>query len=76
MITGMNVRAGAKIAPAYMLTLYGAYITQNFSDRLNSLTMTDNLGFEADLLVIELDYSVGLVELPPSGASLTLWIGW
>jgi len=76
MITGMNVQAGAKIAPAYMLTLDGADITQNFSDRLINLTMTDNRGFEADQLDIELDDSDGLVELPPRGASLTLWLGW
>jgi phage protein D len=76
MITGMNVQAGAKIAPAFMLTLDGADITQNFSDRLIGLTMTDNRGFEADQLDIELDDADGLVELPPRGASLTLWLGW
>ncbi|EOZ8582901.1 phage late control D family protein, partial [Enterobacter hormaechei] len=54
MITGLNVQAGAQIAPAFMLTLDGDDITQNFSDRLISLTMTDNRGFEADQLDIEL----------------------
>jgi phage protein D len=72
----MNVLAGARIAPAYMLTLDGTDITQNFSDRLIGLTMTDNRGFEADQLDIELDDTDGLVELPPRGASLTLWLGW
>jgi phage protein D len=72
----MNVQAGARIAPAYMLTLDGTDITQNFSDRLIGLTMTDNRGFEADQLDIELDDADGLVELPPRGASLTLWLGW
>lgn len=76
MITGMNVQAGARIAPAYMLTLDGTDITQNFSGRHISLTMTDNRGFEADQLDIELDDTDGLVELPPRGASLTLWLGW
>ncbi|QMM53891.1 phage late control D family protein [Enterobacter sp. RHB15-C17] len=76
MITGMNVQAGARIAPAYMLTVDGTDITQNFSDRLIGLTMTDNRGFEADQLDIELDDADGLVELPPRGASLTLWLGW
>ncbi|MFP1451826.1 hypothetical protein ACLB1N_05165 [Escherichia coli] len=51
-------------------------ITQNFSDRLIGLTMTDNRGFEADQLDIALDDTDGLVELPPRGASLTLWLGW
>lgn len=76
MITGMNIQVGARVAPAYMLTLDGADITQNFSDRLIGLTMTDNRGFEADQLDIALDDTDGLVELPPRGASLTLWLGW
>lgn len=76
MITGMTIQAGARIAPDFMLTLGGADITQNFSDRLIGLTMTDNRGFEADQLDIELDDTDGLVELPPRGASLTLWLGW
>lgn len=76
MITGMNIQTGARIAPDFMLTLDGADISQNFSNRLIGLTMTDNRGFEADQLDIELDDSDGLVELPPRGASLTLWLGW
>ncbi|MFK0369834.1 phage late control D family protein [Enterobacter sichuanensis] len=76
MITGMDIHAGAKIAPAFMLTLDGADITQIFSDRLISLTMTYNRGFEADQLDIELDDTDGLVELPPRSAKLTLWLGW
>lgn len=76
MITGMNIQAGARVAPAYMLTLDGEDITQNFSDRLIGLTMTDNRGFESDQLDIALDDTDGLVELPPRGASLTLWLGW
>lgn len=52
------------------------HIAQNFSDRIIGLTMTDNRGFEADQLDIELDDADGLVELPPRGASLTLWLGW
>ncbi|WP_370605140.1 phage late control D family protein [Citrobacter braakii] len=76
MITGMNIQAGARVAPAYMLTLDGEDITQHFSDRLIGLTMTDNRGFEADQLDIALDDTDGLVELPPRGASLTLWLGW
>lgn len=76
MISGIKIEAGACIAPAFMLTLDGNDITQNFSDRLIGLTMADNRGFEADQLDIELNDSDGLVELPPRGASLTLWLGW
>ncbi len=76
MITGMNIQAGAKIAPAFMLKLDNEDITQDFSNRLISLTMTDNRGFEADQLDIELDDIDGQIALPPRGATLTLWLGW
>lgn len=76
MITGMDIQAGAKIAPAFMLKLDNEDITQDFSDRLISLTMTDNRGFEADQLDIELDDTDGQIALPPRGATLTLWLGW
>ncbi|GEM_PF-78416 len=76
MITGMNIQAGIKIATAFMLKQDNEDITQDFSDRLINLTMTDNRGFEADQFDIELDDRDGLVELPPRGAKLTLWLGW
>lgn len=76
MITGMTIDAGASLAPAFMLTMNSKDITSNFSDRLISLTMTDNRGFEADQLDIELDDTDGKVELPLRGAVLTLWLGW
>jgi len=76
MITGLTIDAGASLAPAFMLTLNSQDITRNFYDRLISLTMTDNRGFEADQLNIELDDTDGKVELPQRGAVLTLWLGW
>ena len=76
MITGMTLQAGACIAPDFMLAFGKDDITEVFRERLISLTMTDNNGFEADQLDIELDDSDGLVELPPRGASLSLWLGW
>lgn len=76
MITGMDIQAGAKIAPAFMLKLDNEDITQDFSNRLISLTMTDNRGFEADQLDIELDDTDGQIAMPPRGATLTLWLGW
>ena len=47
-----------------MLTLNNQDITRNISDRLISLSLSDNLGFEANQLDIELDDSDGLIELP------------
>ncbi|CFW68338.1 TPA: phage late control D family protein [Yersinia enterocolitica] len=67
---------GTQIAPAFMLTLGGHDITANLSRRLVSLTMTDNRGFEADQLDIELDDSDGLVAMPARGAVLSLFLGW
>ncbi|HHA1905057.1 TPA: phage late control D family protein [Enterobacter asburiae] len=76
MITEMNIRAGGKIAPDFMLKLDDRDITQNFSPRLISLTMTDKRGLEADQLDIQLDDSDGLLDLPARGARLSLWLGW
>ncbi|HCT5170176.1 TPA: phage late control D family protein [Enterobacter cloacae] len=76
MITEMNIRAGEKIAPDFMLKLNGRDITQNFSHRLIRLTMTDNRGLEADQVDIELDDSDDLLDLPARGAFITLWLGW
>ena len=76
MITEMNIRAGGKIAPDFMLKLDDRDITQNVSPRLISLSMTDKRGLEADQLDIQLDDSGGLLTLPARGATLTLWLGW
>lgn len=76
MIAEMNIRAGGKIAPDFMLKLDDRDITQNFSHRLISLIMTDKRGLEADQLVIQLDDSDGLLDLPARGARLSLWLGW
>ncbi|PBI79735.1 hypothetical protein A9993_08280 [Rahnella victoriana] len=76
MITGMTLDAGAKLAPAFMLTQAGNDITQDISARLLSLTLTDNRGFEADQLDIELDDSDGQVIMPARGAVLSLFLGW
>ncbi|MEH5890359.1 phage late control D family protein [Enterobacter roggenkampii] len=73
MLTG---NAGGVRTPAYMLTINSRDITGNISDRLINMTLTDNRGFEADQLDIELNDADGLVELPIRGAVLTLFIGW
>jgi phage protein D len=67
---------GSTLTPAYMLKIESRDITGNISDRLISLTMTDNRGFEADQLDLELNDADGRVVLPVRGAVLTLWLGW
>ena len=54
----------------------GADITQRIEKRLISLTLTDNRGFEADQLDIELDDADGQLQLPRRGVQLTLALGW
>ncbi|MGO2972084.1 MAG: phage late control D family protein [Hafnia alvei] len=76
MMTSMPIAAGADITPAFMLTLGGDDITDNLSHRLLSLTMTDNRGFEADQLDIELDDRDGQLSMPARGAVLSLFLGW
>ncbi|ELY5817000.1 phage late control D family protein [Cronobacter turicensis] len=68
--------AGAGMTPAYMLRINTKDITTVISERLLSLTLTDNRGFEADQLDIELDDADGQLELPIRGAVLTLFMGW
>lgn len=67
---------GSTLTPAYMLKIESRDITGNISDRLMSLTMTDNRGFEADQLDLELNDADGRVVLPVRGAVLSLWLGW
>lgn len=76
MLTGMTLDTGANMAPTFMLTLNNQDITRNISERLISLSLSDNRGFEADHLDIELDDSDGLIELPTRGAVLSLFLGW
>ncbi|MBC3249287.1 phage late control D family protein [Serratia fonticola] len=76
MMPGVTLDAGAKVAPAFMLTMQGKDITQNISPRLLSLSLVDNRGFEADQLDIELDDTDGQVMMPVRGAVLSLLLGW
>lgn len=76
MLDALNHYAGGAQTPAYMLSVNSKDITGNISDRLKSLTLTDNRGFEADQLDIELDDADGRVELPLRGAVLSLSLGW
>ena len=73
---GMHVGAGAQMSPDFMLTVNAKDITSNVRPRLMSLTLTDNRGFEADQLDIELDDSDGLLAMPERGAIITLHLGW
>ncbi|MDE3738572.1 phage late control D family protein [Pseudomonas resinovorans] len=62
--------------PLYRLTVNGRDITADITERLISLTLTDNRGPEADQLDIELSDHDGLLAIPPRGAALQVWLGW
>lgn len=66
----------AHARPAWTLSVDGADITAKIAARLASLTLTDNHGFEADQLDIDLDDSDGKLDLPPRGALIRLALGW
>lgn len=72
--SGMSVR-GSKI-PAFRVEVQDKDVTQTMDTRLLNLTLTDNRGFEADQLEIELDDADGQVMMPRRGAVLTVAIGW
>lgn len=76
MITNVAMPAGVLIAPDFSLSLQEKDITQNIRKRLISLSLTDNRGFEADQLDIELDDSDGMMVMPQRNAVLALSLGW
>lgn len=75
-ISGLPVQMGARLTPDFMLTVNSKDVTANMRDRLISLTLSDNRGFEADQLDIELDDADGQLAMPVRGAVVTLFLGW
>lgn len=66
----------AKTTPAFAVSIDQKDITQKLEGRLISLTITDNRGFEADMLDICLDDTDGKLQLPRRGAVLKVSLGW
>ncbi|MGE7094738.1 phage late control D family protein [Pseudomonas fulva] len=69
-------RDSAYGVPAFRLNVDGKDIARLISPRLMSLDLTDNRGLEADQLSITLSDHDGLLEIPPKGAVVKLWLGW
>lgn len=63
-------------SPAFSIVIEGKDVTTVLDTRLMSLTLTDNRGFEADQLDMELDDADGLIALPRRGAVIQLALGW
>lgn len=75
-LSAMAIQAGSKLAADFMLWIGSKDVTPNLRNRLISLTLTDNRGFEADMLNITLDDSDGLLQLPQRGTVVSLFLGW
>lgn len=75
-IDSLAMPAGMTRTPDFMIRVNSENVTANISPRLISLTMTDNRGFEADQLDIELDDTDGQLAMPVRGAVISLFLGW
>ncbi|ECD9323726.1 phage late control D family protein [Salmonella enterica subsp. houtenae] len=75
-MTMLNALLNAQPQPEYSVVLNGKDITRNLDNRLISLRITDNRGFEADELQLELDDSDGLLAFPAKGEKLSVSLGW
>lgn len=61
--------------PAFDLLMGGKRVG-TVNDRLLSLTLTDNRGFEADTLEMVLDDADDGIDLPARGVQISVSLGW
>lgn len=69
-------RAFVHPRPLFRVEIDGLDITDALQDRLIDLSITDNRGFEADQVELQIDDTDGLIDLPSKGVSLRAWLGW
>lgn len=62
-------------SPGFSITLGEKALTE-LNDRIMSISLTDNRGFEADQVTLEIDDSDSLVALPSRGAQIAVSLGW
>ncbi|QVV61133.1 phage late control D family protein [Leclercia sp. Colony189] len=62
--------------PAFNIVIEGKDLTTALDKRLMSVMLTDNRGFEADQLDLELDDADGQIVLPRRGAVIQFALGW
>lgn len=62
--------------PDYQILVNGSDISPKVKARLMSLRLTDNRGFEADSIEVQLDDADGELAMPPKGATMQVRIGW
>lgn len=61
--------------PAFDIKIGGKVLT-SVNERLIALTLTDNRGFEADMLEITLDDTDQRIDLPGRGTEIDIALGW
>ncbi|ADW72335.1 MULTISPECIES: contractile injection system protein, VgrG/Pvc8 family [Rahnella] len=76
MLTDLQLPVGARITPAFTLTIKNKVLEENISARIISLSVTDNSGFTADTLNLTFDDSDGQLQMPVRGTVLHLHLGW
>lgn len=62
--------------PIFKIEVEGIDISAKISARLISLNIQDNRGLTIDTVDIELDDSDGKLNIPPTGATIQVWLGW
>jgi len=68
--------SGDQPTPDFQILVNGNDISPKVKSRLMSLRLTDNRGFEADTVEVQLDDADGELAMPPKGASMQVRIGW
>ena len=72
----LDILKGEVPSPQYKVVIDGTDITNKIKPRLMNLTLTDNRGFDADQVELQLDDSDGLLTMPRRGATMRVWLGW
>lgn len=72
----LDILKGEVPVPQYKVVIDGTDITNKIKPRLMHLTVTDNRGFDADQVELQLDDADGLLTMPRRGASMRVWLGW
>ena len=67
-----------RVAPAYRVTANGTDITNKINERLITLNLSDGVGYESDMLEINLadDDPVNQIQMPETGAEIELFLGY
>lgn len=72
----LDILKGEVPVPQFKVVIDGTDITHKIKPRLMNLTLTDNRGFDADQVELQLDDSDGMLTMPRRGAYMRVWLGW